>query len=157
MFCTVLISAAQEISAEATLTKDDIQLALGDWTGSLTYIDYQSNEPYTMPANMEVKPGKNEMELILYRIYPNEPQANGKGKLKITQNGKMLNKEPVKFKEVLSDGVKIITEYQGKDNNQNALIRNTYVIRQNELIIRKDVRFENSPDWLKRNQFTFNR
>ncbi len=85
-------SKAQETSTDATVTAQDIKIALGEWKGSLTYMDYQSNEPYTMPANMEVKPGKNDMELILHRIYPNEPKANGKGKFKITDNGQMLNK-----------------------------------------------------------------
>ena len=107
-----------------------------------------------MPANLEVKPGKNSRELILHRIYPNEPKANGKGKIKISEDGLMLNKEAVVAKEVLTDGIKIITEYSGKDNNQKAQIRNTYILQARSLVIRKEVQFEDSEDWLKRSEFT---
>ena len=141
-------------STNLQITPQELEIALGDWTGSLTYIDYQSNKPYTMPANLEVKPGKNSRELILHRIYPNEPKANGKGKIKISEDGLMLNKEAVVAKEVLTDGIKIITEYSGKDNNQKAQIRNTYILQARSLVIRKEVQFEDSEDWLKRSEFT---
>ncbi len=152
-----LPSLAQQNNGLASVSPEDLKTALGDWTGSLTYIDYQSNEPYTMPANLQVKPGKNESELVLHNIYPNEPKANGKGKFKITAGGQKLNNEAVTAKEILSDGVKIVTEYQGKDNNQKALIRNTYVLRSSSLIIRKEVRFGDSSQWLKRNEFAYTR
>jgi len=149
-----LPSFAQQ-NEKPMVSPEDLKTALGDWTGSLTYIDYQSNEPYTMPANLQVKPGKNSLELVLHNVYPNEPKANGKGKFKISAGGQKLNNEPVAAKEILNDGVKIITEYNGKDNNQKALIRNTYILRSGSLIIRKEVRFGDSDQWLKRNEFAY--
>jgi len=138
------------------ITPDDFNILLGDWTGTLTYIDYSSNKPYTMPANLKVKLGKNINQLSLFNIYPNEPKANNKDKLKISDNGAKLNNINVKSVERSSDGkVEIITEYSGKDNKKKALVRNVYILVENQFIIRKEVKFENSQDWLKRNEFNY--
>jgi len=154
------ISAQQETSEiSSTLVKPgDLQVLIGDWTGSLTYMDYSSNKPYTMPSNLLVKQGSNEYQIILQFSYPNEPKANSKEKISIAKDGKQLNKNMVKSRQEMSVGlVKITTENQGKDNNKKALIRNTYLLGTNQFIISKEVKFENSEEWLKRNEYSFER
>ena len=147
-----------ESFAQNTVTTDDLLTLLGDWTGTLTYIDYSSNKPYTMPANLIVKQGKNENQLILFNIYPKEPKANNKDKIKISKNGKLLNNYAVKSKQRLSNGqIQITTEYSGKDNNKKALIRSLYILGENQFVIRKEVKYENSDQWLKRNEFNYKR
>jgi hypothetical protein len=37
------------------LQKDFAKLS-GTWGGSLTYVDYSTGKPYTMPANLEIIP-----------------------------------------------------------------------------------------------------
>ena len=144
--------------SQNTVTKDDIKILLGEWTGTLTYIDYSSNKPYTMPANLTVKQGKNENQLLLVIIYPKEPKANSRDKIKISKNGQLLNGKTVKSNEKLSNGLtQITTEYSGKDNNKNALIRNVYIFGENQFEIRKEVKFENSDEWLVRNEYNYNR
>ncbi len=138
------------------VTIDDLKTLLGDWTGTLTYIDYSSNKPYTMPSNLSIKQGKNKNHLILFNIYPNEPKANNKDKIKVSKNGELLNNHKVKSKQKLSNGqIQITTEYSGKDNNKKALIRNLYILGENQFIIRKEVKYENSDEWLKRNEFSY--
>jgi len=142
--------------AQNTITPYDLNVLLGEWTGTLTYTDYSSNKPFTMPANLIVKQGKNENQILLLINYPNEPNANSKDKIKISKNGTQLNKIDVKSKQKLSNGqVQIITEYSGKDNNKNALIKNMYIIGKTLFIIRKEVKFENSDDWLMRNEYKY--
>lgn len=144
--------------AQDSVTPDDLKLIFGDWTGTLTYMDYTSNEPYTMPANLVVKEGKNENELLLFITYPNEPKANSKDKIRISKDGTQLNKIEVKSKQRSSNGqIEITTEYMGKDNNKKALIKNIYVLGQNQFIIRKEVKFVNSEDWLVRNEYNYSR
>ena len=144
--------------AQNTVTVDNLKTLLGEWTGTLTYIDYSSNEPYTMPANLNVKQGKNENHLLLFNSYPKEPKANNKDKIKISKNGDLLNNNAVKSKQKLSNGqIQITTEYSGKDNNKKALIRNVYILGENEFVIRKEVKYENSEDWLKRNEYNYTR
>lgn len=144
--------------AQVTISSDDLKSLPGDWTGTLTYIDYSSNEPYSMPADLKVEPGANEYQFQLYNIYPNEPKANNKDKIKISKNGQEINKRKVKSKERLSNGsLQITTEYSGKDNNKPALIRNIYTLGVDKFIIRKEVKYENSDEWFKRNEFNYKR
>lgn len=153
-----LINNGQEATAEIVLSGEDLGVLLGEWEGSLTYIDYSSNKPYTMPANLSVSQGKNENQLSLYYTYPNEPKANSKGRISLSKDGKALNKEAVKSKQSMPDGqVLITTEYSGKDNNKKAIIRNLYSISEERFVIRKEVQFENNVEWLKRNEYSFKR
>ncbi|MBT8393857.1 MAG: hypothetical protein HKO81_08550 [Flavobacteriaceae bacterium] len=140
------------------ITSEDLKTILGKWTGSLTYVDYRSNKPYTMPANVNVKQGKNENQLTLLITYPNEPKANSKDKIKLSQDGKKLNKKEVKTKQDMNSGqIQITTEYFGKDNNKEALIRDIYILGEKKFVIRKEVKFETSKEWLKRNEYNFTR
>lgn len=152
-------SYSQEIiatSSEKKVFPNDLKIILGDWKGTLTYLDYSSGKPYTMPANLTVKQGKNENELLFIHMYPNEPKANSSEKLKISGDGKQLNNKDVESKEKLPNGqIQIITEYKGKDNKQNALIRNIYILAENQFVIRKEVQFENSDEWVKRNEYNY--
>lgn len=160
---TVLLSFegyAQETTTMSSekITPEDLQILIGEWTGSLTYIDYSSNKPYTMPANLNVKQGKNENQLLLFNIFPNEPQANSKDKIILSKNGMSLNKKDLKSKKRLSDGsIQITTEYMGNDNKKKALIRNIYVLGEKQFVMRKEVQFIKTSEWLKRNEFKYKR
>ena len=155
LFCLIFSIGAQ---AQQAVTTADLQKLEGPWTGSLTYIDYSSNKPYTMPANLRVAKTNKDTQLTLYNIYPNEPKANNKDKLKISKDGLQLNNQPVKSREILNNGdLQIITEYEGKDNNKKALIRNIYLLGEKQFIIRKEVKYEDSDEWFKRNEFNYKR
>ena len=65
-----LFSFAQE---PKKVSVNDFSPALGKWKGSLTYLDYTSGKPYTMPAWVEIVPGKSQV--VLGYEYPNEPKA----------------------------------------------------------------------------------
>ncbi|MBT8195736.1 MAG: hypothetical protein KJO64_04880, partial [Bacteroidia bacterium] len=105
-----------------------------------------------------VKQGNNEKQLSLHNIYPNEPKANNKEKIKISKDGNQLNKTPIISIDRAAQGkVEIITQYTGKDNNKEVLIRNVYIMSENQFIIKKEVKFDNSDKWLKRNEFNYKR
>ena len=160
LLCACQIYAQQESikSSEKNVLPEDLKMLLGDWSGSLTYMDYSSDKPYTMPANLKVKHGKNKYQFTLLFMYPNEPKANSKGKIMVSKNGEELNKKSVKSKQVLPNGqIQITTEYDGKDNNKNALIRNLYVLGSHQFVIKKEVKFKNSDEWLMRNEYHFER
>lgn len=140
------------------VTTDELKTLLGEWTGSLTYKDYSTNNPFTMPANLIVKNGKNNNQLILNINYPKEPNANSKDKIGLSKDGTQLNKHDINSKENLPNGdIQITTKYSGKDNGEKALIKNIYILGASEFIIRKEVKFENSSDWLMRNEYSFSR
>ncbi len=54
------------------------------WTGTLTYLDYRSNKPTSIPSNLTVtQAGGDENAWVFEYEYPDEPKANGKQTLKI--------------------------------------------------------------------------
>ena len=144
------------VCSQSQIFPEDLKIVIGNWEGSITYLDYQTNEPFTMPANLKVEQGKNKYKLVLKNIYPNEPKANTKNKIKIAKNGLLLNKHTVTSREESENGqIEIKTEHKGKDNNENALIRYTYVIGKNLFIIRKEVQFNEVNEWIKRSEFNY--
>lgn len=144
--------------AQNSVTSADLEPLLGEWKGTLTYVDYSSNKPYTMPAYLTASQGKSENQVSLMYRYPNEPKANSKGKIKISDQGKKLNNESVISREVLADGsVQITTSYNGKDNNKEAIMKGVYILGKTICVIRKEVKYVNSDKWLKRNEYSFQR
>lgn len=149
---------AQGTYAQNTISPDDLDIISGKWKGTLTYLDYSTNKPFTMPANVSVERGKNEYQVQLLINYPKEPNANSKDKIIISKDGVLLNKTRVTSRELLTNQeIKITTEYSGKDNRKKALIRNVYIFGAQRFIIRKEVKFDDSADWLMRNEYNFAR
>ncbi len=144
--------------SQNTISPDDLGMISGKWKGTLTYLDYSTNKPFTMPANVSVEQGKNEYQVQLFISYPKEPNANSKDKITISKDGVLLNKTRVMSREIITNQeIKITTEYSGKDNRKNALIRNVYIFGPQRFIIRKEVRFKDSAAWLMRNEYNFAR
>ena len=140
------------------ITPEDLKSILGTWEGSITYLDYQTNKPFIMAANLIVEKGRNENILVLNNIYPNEPKANNSEKIKVSKNGTMLNKHIVTQREELENGhIQIQTDYRGKDDNKKAQIRYTYIISKKTFLIRKEVQFSQGAKWIKRSEFSYNR
>ena len=158
LFNFSLITAQESTTSaeDRIITPEELGILFGEWTGSLTYLDYSSNTPYTMRADLRVEKGKNENQLVLFTTYPDEAGANSKGKIGISKNGSRLNKKDIQSKKRLESGqIQITTVYSGKDNRKKAMIRNIYILGTNEFIIRKDVQFENSTEWMIRNEYSY--
>lgn len=158
LFCLTIYGQETIAQSNEGIKPEDLKGLIGDWTGTLTYIDYRSNEPYTMPAKLSVTAAKNDQHIVLSYIYPNEPKANSTEDIKISKNGSQLNKKEVKSRKSLSNGdTRIVTEYSGKDNDKKAVIRNEYTVGATTFIITKKVRFDDTEEWLKRNEYSFTR
>lgn len=158
----ILIGFAIFLSFESfgqkTISSQDLESIKGEWTGTLTYIDYSSNKPYTMPANLIVESGRNENHLLLFNIYPDEPKANDKDKMILSKDGKRINGKDVKSRQMLSNGqVQITVEYVGKDNRKKVLIRNIYELGEKQFVIRKEVQDANTKEWKRRSEFSYKR
>ena len=142
------------VYSQSQVLPEDLKLLIGEWEGSITYLDYQTNKPFTMPANLIVEQGKNKYRLLLKNMYPNEPKANSSDKIKIAKDGRLLNNDTVILKETLKSGnIKIQTKKKGKDDNKQALIRYTYTIGNDNFSIKKEVQFNQKDEWIKRSEF----
>ncbi|MFY7788951.1 MAG: hypothetical protein ACOVQA_13875 [Thermoflexibacteraceae bacterium] len=146
--------------AQTSIQPKDIAPLIGKWEGSLTYLDYTSQKPYTMPANIHFEVANDKNKLICKNIYPDEPKANSTDTLVLSNDGKQLDKKPIKSKKVLADGaIEIITEYLGKDGNEqkSALIRLTYTFNDKYFSKRKDIRFVGQTAWIQRHEYKYKR
>ena len=136
----------------------DFQTIIGKWNGSLTYMDYQTGNPYTMKANLRVVKGRSPRQLVVYNEYPGEPGANSKSKFRLSKNRKKLNRKTISTRaQINAQEVKITTEHKGKDNRKKALVRNIYIIGAKTFINRKEVKYMGTDEWITRNEYSFQR
>ena len=138
----------------------DFQTISGSWKGSLTYLDYSSGKPYTMPSNLDIKRIDETNKFSFSNIYPNEKSANSTDTIVVSTDGKYIDKELVKSRRKLPNGdIEIITEELGKDGNDNqpATIRHTYIFGDKILKKRKDVQFAGEDKWVNRHEYSYSR
>lgn len=148
------------VFAQTKVTINNLKPLIGSWKGTLTYIDYSSGKPYTMPAEVEIQQIGQSTSFICSHLYPDEPKANSADTLSISDKGKTLNKEMVKRKTKLANGdLEISTEYVSIDGNDNkpATIRITYTIGTKVFKKVKEVQFEGQEKWLKRHEYSYTR
>ena len=142
--------------SDSTITPADFKTLIGYWEGSLTYLDYTSNKPFSMPANILVKDFKNSNLIICSLIYPKEPNANSLDTMFISEDGRLLNNDFVKIKSRYNnDSIKVVTEITGTDGNDNkgAIIRHTYILGKHSYSIKKEVQFVGQNQWILRNEY----
>lgn len=157
-FITVFgaLNAQKPVQIEAA----DMQLLQGSWKGSLTYLDYQSGKPYTMPANTNIAAIPKQHNLLVEMIYPNETNANSKDTLFINTARTLIDEGSIVSRKMLSNGdVEIITIREGQDGNDNkkALIKKTYTIGKHQFVNKKDVQFEGTSVWINRHVYSYTR
>jgi hypothetical protein len=153
--CYLLISSFA--FTQPLVSVKDFQIVLGSWQGSLTYLDYTTNKPFTMPANIAIKQmGSNTF--LFMNSFPDEPNVKWTDTLIISSDGKMINEEKVTSKKTLPNGtIEIITDVLGIDGNEKkpARIKHIYTIGKNILIKRKEVLFTGSTEWIQRNEYRY--
>ncbi len=154
----IIFSSFPLLGQKAAIQAGDLSRLIGDWQGSLTYLNYQDNQYVTIRTNLQIVAGENENEIKVTNSYPDEPNAGGSYRLWTKKNGTRLNKELVTAREALEDGtIEIVTTYRGRDDNKRATIRITYRIGENNYSSRKDVQYKGETEWIKRNEFSYER
>lgn len=156
----ILLSSATFSQKAAKISKKDFKNLIGYWTGSLTYLDYSSGKPFTLPADVEIRQlsTKNQFEFI--HIYPDEPKANGSVTVTLSEDGTLLGNQQVVSNRKLKNGDReIITEIMGTDGNDDkpALMRYTTIFGKESYINRKDVQFVGEESWIMRNESKYQR
>jgi hypothetical protein len=157
LFTIVITFIFSSIQAQSLQVKD-LSSSVGSWEGKLTYLDYSSGKPYTMLANIKIGLTADNMGYVMGYEYPKEPHANSKDTTFIVGNyfGKDKIVEFIKYSDA---EYKMTTEVDGNDGNDNkkAVLRHTYLLKSNTFSVTKEVKFEGSDKWIKRNEYLFNR
>lgn len=139
---------------------EDLRPLTGDrWVGALVYRDYRSNKETSIPSNLKVtQTAEKSLTWTFEYEYPNEPKANSKENVTLSEDGTSIDDEKIVERENLAGGVlRLVTERRGKDNNQDALIRHTYLIGKSSFSIKKEVRPDGSNEFFERNRYTWRR
>ena len=132
----------------------DLSNSVGRWEGKLTYLDYSSGKPYTMLANINIDLTSDKKGYVMGYEYPKEPQENSIDTTFIIDN--LFDKEKiVEFKKDSGGGFTLVTEIKGEDGNENkkAILRHTYQLISNTYSIKKEVKFDGTNKWIKRNEY----
>lgn len=155
-----IIILFESFSATAQkVTSTDLKILEGSWIGTLTYLDYKSNQPYTIPANTTFQQSKDNPNIYLRSIgYSTEPHANQKDSMIISKDGTMLDDFKIISNKKLKDGsIEIIGEKNEADGNDNkpATIRRTFTINSTSFVNKKEVRFNGTGTWIVRHTYRF--
>lgn len=127
-----------------------------DWKGTLTYLDYQSGKKVGIPCNMKISQIKSNSYQVEY-LYPDEPQANGKSKVNIGEDGQLFEGRRVIESGQKGDYFMIRTVSAGKDDNKKVVLFYTYTFNERELRIKKEFQSLGSNELKFRNEYAFTR
>ncbi len=162
LVCLLLLISGSTLAHERGhghgVSMADLARLAGDgWSGSLTYLNYGSDERSTIPVNLQVRTPKGRT--MAYAIqYPGEEAYNSKEKLELSRDGGELNGDAITDRLETADGALVIrTLGRGEDDDRPADIEFVYSIDDERFSITKNVRFEGTKDWIKRNEYVFTR
>ena len=99
---------------------------------------------------------ENMLGYIMGYEYPNELHANSKDTTYV--NNKLFGKDKiVEFKKATDGAFTLVTEMAGEDGNDHkkAILRHTYTLKSNNYSVVKDVKFDGTDVWIKRNEYQF--
>jgi quinol monooxygenase YgiN len=157
-FLTILFAFSISLCFGQRFQVKDLAKSTGFWEGNLTYLDYSSGKPYSMAANITLSLTQDQKGFIMLYEYPKEPHANAKDTTYV--KGNLFGKDQiVAFKKELNGDFQLITDVDGEDGNDHkkAVLRHTYLLKEPQFSIVKEVKFVGSDQWIKRNEYVFKR
>lgn len=157
-FITSLLLIVCLSTMAQSLQSKDLSASVGTWKGTLTYLDYSSGKPYTMAAYIKISLTENRKGYIMRYEYPDEPHANSVDTTYI--KNQLFGKDKiVECKKATDGGFTLVTEREGEDGNDHkkAILRHTYILNAATYSVVKDVKFEGTDKWIKRNEYLLKR
>lgn len=139
---------------------EDLQKIAGPlWRGKLTYLDYSANTLRSIPSNLLVTASKEDSAIWLWSYgYDDEPHANAKDGIKLSDDGRQLGKENLVERRITDNGTLIlITIMSGQDDNRSAQFRFTYTITDHAFTRQKEVKLDSGGDYFVRHTYAWTR
>ncbi len=153
----LLTISSNSLTAQNTIAKAELkQLDNTSWEGILMYVNYSDGKEVFLPTTLQIK--IKGAKIIMDTQYTTESSANERGTIKISNDGTQLGEEKIIKKiEGPNDALTLVTEFEGYDDNRPARIVKTYEITTNTFTITKKVFYENTPEPLTRNKYTYSK
>ncbi|HNR15749.1 MAG TPA: hypothetical protein PKG90_03685 [Chitinophagaceae bacterium] len=130
---------------------------LGNWKGSLTYLDYSTGQETKIKADIKLGPIVDGNKVAIAFTYPDEPGASSKDTLRISDDGRSVNYMNLSSKKKTTSSFVVVLETEGEDNGQKAEIRTTYSFNKNTFSNKKEVRYRGQSDFFVRNEYKLTR
>ena len=135
----------------------DLNTLNGAWTGELTYVDYGSGAPVTIPTTLLVRPLEERTWLIGHG-YTEEPQADELDTMRLDRDGSRVDAAEVTLVERMGpDSVRLVLEEDGEDDDRPARIRRTWTIGKHRCVQRKEVGDLGGTAFTLRHEYRFRR
>lgn len=165
MFVAVMIASGCATrgtghSSGARLLAADVDRLAGDpWVGTLTYLDYTSNQLTTIDSSLMVRRTDASAATWEFGVgYSKEPHADSKEVVSLSGDGTMLGDEVVVSREETADGgLRFVTECDGMDDERPARFRFEHTVTAKEYVRRKMVRFNGEEDFFERHVYRWGR
>jgi hypothetical protein len=130
------------------------------WTGTLTYLDYTSNDQRTIPSTLLVtRAGEAAWNIAIG--YDEEPHANSSANFSLERNGSTIvsgdERLDVVSRESTAEGVRIVARTQGEDDKRPATIEKVYTISPTRFTLEKRVKFAGQTDFFRRHIYQWQR
>lgn len=149
-------TATADTSPTATAADFDPLIA-SDWSGSLTYLNYQ--EPFidfTIATDLEVSPTDTGLEL--YFKYPDEMHKSSRYQLDIPASANTVDGQPLIDRKVDEDGaLHLVTAYDCEDMGRAARCEMTYIVTADQYQQIKHVTYNDTGERIRRNAYAFTR
>ena len=129
----------------------------GIWKGVLRYTDYGTGRQVEIPSGLQLSSAVDGNTLLAFYSYPTEPVHNSLDSLVISAGGQIIDGGKLIFKRKSTQELKLVTQEEGMDDNQNVQIRFTYVFNKNRLVISKEVKGATNNSFFLRNEYRFTR
>lgn len=154
------VAVSAQTTSNVKLTSDDLKPLEGkQWVGNLSYLDYGSGKQTTIKSNVTISRSVEKPLTWLFDYqYPDEPKANSKSEVLLSNDGLLFNGETLIENTKLGDSSRrIVTTKPGNDNNRKALYRYTYNFGNDKFSIRKDVLIDGTTEYFERNTYSWTR
>lgn len=155
---------SNSVRAQVKVKNEHLKNLSGNWDGELEYLDYQNDKSKTrlkLSSLNTVKDGKVSQAIVY--IEPNGKTVKGGGSFRLSPDGREIVEEKMKWTVTRNSFDKkaktrtIVYETKGQDNDRNADLRETMIIKGNEFSVTKEVRYENTADYFVRNTHRYTR
>lgn len=152
-------SMAQYDAEQVIAPEDFKRLADLLWRGELRYLDYSKNVWISIPSNLRISLSPQDPAVWLWSYgYDDEPHANAKDGIRLSQDGKKLGEELVISRAAIENGgLRIVTKMPGEDNNRAAQFRYTYTIHAESFERKKEVKLASGGDYFVRHVYSWKR
>lgn len=155
--CASAPPTAQTIDPAPRVVMEDFAVLFGaSYAGALTYRDYGTGKPVSIPANATVSAtGPDALEVAF--SYPEEPGANAISRVAISENGRRLGDDAVITRDMVDGGWLATTEAAGEDNGAPAQLFKTYAVSRCFFIMTTRVAPAAGGETFERNRYDLKR